>query len=120
MKPMLMTFSPPLNEEIQSTIKEALPRDTGIPILIGALLAVSLGIFIWAAFFRKRARRPRYQFHQDNPEGSGRRFLETWKSFRFFRKRRHHRHRDRRRNPTLAEAGGLPPVRDEDQRPTST
>jgi hypothetical protein len=51
----------------------------------GSILLVALLTFIWALFFRKSGKR-----------------------------RRKHRHRRHSRlNPTLAETGGLPPIREE-------
>ncbi len=54
-------------------------------IIAGAIGLVVLVAFIWAIFFRKNSKRRR--------------------------KRRHRHHRSH--NPTLAEIGGLPPVRGE-------
>jgi hypothetical protein len=67
-------------------------------IMAGAIALVAIGALIWIFFFRKPGRRRR-------------------------RKSRHH-HERRLPNPTLAQNGGLPPVRQKEkppdrQRPTS-
>jgi hypothetical protein len=53
--------------------------------IAAALLLVAVGALIWLVKFRKRRKR----------------------------KYRHHQHKERKLNPTLAESGGLPPVREE-------
>ena len=60
-------------------------------IMAGAIVLVAIGALIWAFFFRKRGQRRR-------------------------RKYRHH-HEHRLPNPTLAQNGGLPPVRQEEKPP---
>jgi hypothetical protein len=121
MNTILFASAPPVEQEIRVTIDDWIPRDPGILILIGTLLLVTLGAFIWAAFFRKRPRRRHYEFHHHNPDRLANRIKDGWKAGRFLlRRHRHHRHREQRRNPTLAEAGGLPPVRTEEHPPHST
>ena len=87
-------------------------------IIFGALGLVTLLLLIWAAFVRSKRRRRHSHHHrhhhaqssaevpaasqnEDKPVGSEK------------RRRRHSRHRHRPRNPTLAETGGLPPIRSE-------
>jgi len=65
-------------------------------IMTGAFALVGIGALIWVFFFRKPGRR---------------------------RRKHHHRHEHRSPNPTLAQSGGLPPVRQEEKpspRPPST
>lgn len=76
-------------------------------ILLGVFTILIVALIIWAAFFRKQKRKHRHKHHQ--PPG----WQEPPEE-----KQPHHRHHHRRRrsdkmpkNPTLAEAGGLPPVR---------
>ncbi|PYI83220.1 MAG: hypothetical protein DME26_15440 [Verrucomicrobia bacterium] len=88
-----------------------------ILIVIGIALALSAGLFIWAAFWRKRKRAHSSSQHrqQDLPPGG-----EPSESSHKRHKRRHRKasHPDKRpRNPTLAETGGLPPARPEGQVP---
>lgn len=91
-------------------------REWGI--LLGAILAIASIVILWIVFSaksrrhaarrderrqRRRAfRRATAEAEQRSEKSSGRR-----------RRRRHHRPR----NPTLAETGGLPPVRGDDQQP---
>jgi len=89
------------------------PAKTGLGLVIAAISGVIAVIIVWALFFRKRRdetmRRYREHFSSANakeessdPNGSGR-------SRRRKRRRRDHA----QRNPTLAETGGLPPVRND-------
>jgi hypothetical protein len=57
-------------------------------IMLGAFSLVAIGAIVWLLLFRKTGKRKR--------------------------KRRHH-HEHRAPNPTLAESGGLPPVRREEK-----
>jgi hypothetical protein len=121
MKTVLLSFTPPANQEVRTTIEDWIPRDPGILILIGSLLVVTLCIFIWAAFFRKTPPRPHYHFRRHRHDWSKPSPGEKGKARWFlFGKRHHHHHKERRRNATLAEAGGLPPVRSEEPPPSST
>jgi hypothetical protein len=87
-----------------------------IGIVLGVLVLVMLGVFIWAAFWRKPRRRKHSYHHIANPDGGLPRREKT-KSGLFGlssgRRRRHHRRHSRERpaNPTLAQVGGLPPAR---------
>jgi hypothetical protein len=73
-------------------------RELGL--LLGACALVVVPILVWAVYFRKRRRRHRSDMAL-NPGQA------TYKPHRRRSRRREHR----RRNPTLAETGGLPPVR---------
>jgi hypothetical protein len=117
----LMELTPPLKEELWNTIRDLIPRDLSILVVLGVLGVVSLGVFIWAAFLRKRPHRPRHDFHAHPEDSQRENLLERMKEGRLL-PHKHHRHRRRRyrRNPTLAEAGGLPPIRSEEQPPAST
>lgn len=74
----------------------------GAVALIAGLLVLGLGL-IWAVFFRKSDRQKSRGVISD-AKGSGRR-------------RRRRRSKDRPRNPTLADTGGLPPKGAGDQNP---
>ena len=81
-----------------------------VPVVIGALV-VLFSFIIWAAFIRRSdRRRERGEIlttpARDRSESSG-----------SGRRRRRRREKGRPRNPTLAETGGLPPVRDPDAPP---
>jgi hypothetical protein len=89
----------------------------------GSVFLVSVGVFIWAAFFRKPRRHRHHHPHHPPANPAPETRSESRKAgWFFFRKRHRHRHRHRElpRNPTLAEAGGLPPVRTQSPPPTST
>jgi hypothetical protein len=89
-----------------------------IAIVLAVLFLVVLGVFTWAAFWRKprRRRKHAYHHHHSAPDGApagGLPQREKERSGLFHRKRRHrrqHRH-ERPVNPTLAQVGGLPPPR---------
>jgi hypothetical protein len=81
--------------------------------LIPALFIVIAAVFAWAVLIRKpRSERPHHHRHhwrtsrsQPVPETK-----RATKGFLFWRRHRRRR-RERPRNPTLAETGGLPGVR---------
>lgn len=89
-------------------------------IVIAALLLVALGLLFWAGAIRKRRRRrsaphrPHYSHHSSGHSEDGDESSHSSHSRRRHRRRREHRPR----NPTLAETGGLPPIRtDEPSQP---
>ena len=88
-----------------------------IGLIVGAALLVSLGVVIWATVFRKRRR------HRKPVQIMGAdRSADPDESSSSRRRRRGQKGGGRysRRNPTLAETGGLPPVRsDADEPPLS-
>ena len=88
-----------------------------ILLIIGVALALSVALFIWAAFWRKRRRKHSSSGHHHGEVQPG---GNTEESPGKRRRRRHrkHSHPDKRpRNPTLAETGGLPPPRPEHEVP---
>ena len=82
--------------------------NTDLVIILGCVLALAAVLFFWAFFFRKRPKHvrgalvvTRARKNDDAEPDSGRR-----------RRRRRAEHPDNwKRNPTLGETGGLPPVR---------
>lgn len=88
-------------------------------LIAGAALLMGLTLFLWAFLTRRRrqrnfssARGSRVIFRAEKGEPSGHHHGHG-------RRRRRRDHSDRlSRNPTLAEAGGLPPLRPEDPEPT--
>jgi len=87
------------------------PRIAGMLLVGGALAAVSLAAFVWAAFFRPSGgRRPSHRHHWREGKSSGDSRRHERSGFSLF-KRRRRRKRKRSTNPTLAETGGLPPPR---------
>ena len=97
--------------------------------MIAALVAITLAVFIWAAFFRRPPRHRHHSHHRQHRSSSEPERTETTdaaneseaesasdgKSSRFRRRRR--RHKDRRLNPTLAKTGGLPGIRGDGSAP---
>jgi hypothetical protein len=73
----------------------------------------------WAVFLRKRRRRRHEHHHAPHHSSTPAEVAETPAKEdapappEKRRHRRHSRHRHRPRNPTLAETGGLPPIRPE-------
>ena len=106
------------------TLPESPPRTSlqqflGSPeflLVVGLVAALTAALFVWA--FAVRRRRPTDPHLRVLEPG---RVADSGSS----EKRGHHRHRRRRRhdgtrerrNPTLQEAGGLPPLRPEDELP---
>jgi FtsZ-interacting cell division protein ZipA len=87
-------------------------------ILLGAVAIVSLILVVWAAFVRKTPRRHSHHHHHDysaREENNELRSEETGSAEgeegRRYRRKRRRRREHRPRNPTLAETGGLPPLR---------
>jgi len=78
-------------------------------ITFGAYAFVILAVFIWAVFIRKQKRK-RHRSHKHKPH--------TWEVSEEVKAQRRHHRRARKTpefpaNPTRAEAGGLPPRREE-------
>jgi hypothetical protein len=87
--------------------------------IIAVLLGLSLLVFVWAAFFRKpggRHRHHRYRYPQSTSETDAQ-SKPPEKPAPTPRRKRFRRHEHRPRNPTLAEAGGLPPARADEPAP---
>lgn len=84
-----------------------------VAIIIGAAAVIALGFVIWAAAFRNRGRRRR----SNQIMGAGER-SHSGKSDTEHRRRKSRGERYVHRNPTLAETGGLPPVRPEGSDPS--
>jgi hypothetical protein len=77
-------------------------------IVFGALVLVTLVVILWAAFIRKKKRRKHSHHSGTNYSRATLQPAEEGSKRRKWRKRRREH---RPRNPTLAETGGLPPVR---------
>lgn len=85
-------------------------------VLLGAILAIAAIVILWVVFSgksrrhaarREERRQRRRAFRRAAAEAEERSEKSSG------RRRRHHRPR----NPTLAETGGLPPIRGDDQQP---
>jgi hypothetical protein len=97
---------------------------TEVAIVCGAIGILTLLLLVWAFFIRKRARRgrPRYQPPPSATQPARNRVSTNGNDLEMGaqensipreerRKKRRRRRAHRPRNPTLAETGGLPPVR---------
>jgi FtsZ-interacting cell division protein ZipA len=87
-------------------------------IIFGAIGLVTLLVLLWAAFIRSKRRRRHSHHHrhhhaQKPTEVPAASQNEDVPAPSEKRRRRHSHHGHRPRNPTLAETGGLPPIRQE-------
>jgi hypothetical protein len=80
---------------------------TELKIFFVALSLVVLAVVIWAVFIRNPDTEKRPQHHWKTAKNSEASATEGGK-----RRRHRRRRKDRPRNPTLAETGGLPSARD--------
>ena len=86
--------------------------------MFGALFLVSVVIVIGTISLRKR-RRARRSHHHQSPRPAPRNSPEPEAKFALMTRRQRRRRREHRpRNPTLAETGGLPPLRQDNPPPT--
>ncbi len=119
----MSTFPLLLADEDTEAILAAWRRDPAVVervMIFGAIGLVTVLVLLWAVFLRKKRRRRSHHHHGHHrssglPESPG--ASPTDGAPPVEEKRRHQRHsrrRRRRRNPTLAETGGLPPIRPED------
>lgn len=99
--------------EMNPTLRENL-------LVFGSLALVLAGVLVWTAFFRKPHRHSphRHRHHPPRPERTGSVAGQdhdgsAGASAQQRHKRRRRRREHRPRNPTLAETGGLPPLRAE-------
>ena len=94
-------------------LQKSSPIKPGYDILFGAIGFVVVCILIWAVFIRKRedqtARRYREHFSRSGEARSG---DDAANGNGGSRRKRKRRREHRQRNPTLAETGGLPPIRE--------
>jgi hypothetical protein len=91
--------------------KDLSPSQHEITVVLGAAAIVGALAVFWAVYIRKPERdgSRRYVYPSSRGPSSSN---SDWSSSPEKKKRRRRRRR-RRRNPTLAETGGLPPIRSE-------
>ena len=85
----------------------------------GSFVVIALIVFGWAVIFRKESRLPRHH-HRHHPRPAMNQINEDDNGGGFFSRfgRKHRKRKNRRHaNPTLAETGGLPEVRDRKKQP---
>jgi len=83
--------------------------------VLGAVLLVTLVLFLWARYLRRptRQRAEHYKYPEPEPANPQDPTPEEKTEHHSHHRRRYRKrkHEHRGRNPTLAEIGGLPPVR---------
>lgn len=89
--------------------------NTDIIVILGCALALSVLLFVWAFFIRKRPKSARGSLVVERRRKGSR--PEEENSHRRKRKRRPDHPDNWGRNPTLGETGGLPPTRSEEISP---
>jgi hypothetical protein len=103
-----------IKDGLVTSLQKTGPSHNGLSILFGAVGLVTVLILAWAIFIRKRpdesSRRYRYRSSRASSE-AGTNSAANSDLPKERRKRRRRKHRPR--NPTLAETGGLPPIRTE-------
>jgi len=83
-------------------------------VLIGAaVLGLSLLLILWARRYVRRSKRHRHEHHVESRPVGPEENSTTRHHHRHRHRHRRHRHsrEERGSNPTLAETGGLPPIR---------
>lgn len=108
MKVLLLAAQPQFSDEWW---RHVAPSRNELGLLLGAAGVITVLALIWAIFIRKREDESsrRYSYPRvGNVSGDA---ISKHDDAAPLRKRRRKRRRRHRRNPTLAETGGLPPVR---------
>jgi hypothetical protein len=104
----------------EKTLPTASPGGDDTLIVLGVIVVVTLGALFWAlAFYSRRSPKPRrrhhHHHHHKNTRGGMQKGVSGFKEL--IEKNRRSRRERRSLNPTLAETGGLPPVRGEEPPP---
>jgi hypothetical protein len=108
-----------MNGDTLPANNQMLPESQDLMIVLGAILLVVLIVFFCVLLFRKDWKR-QHRHHQRHHRKSYREQFQTTTSGikELIRQRRHwHRRENRPVNPTLAQTGGLPPIRKTDEPP---
>jgi type VI protein secretion system component VasK len=117
MSPILFAMDPVDPDQLLASYRALDPSTRERLTILGALGLVTLLVVLWAILLRRRRRRRRKHHHSDHPSSTPAEVVEAPKvqdaPARPYKRRRRRRsgHSRRPRNPTLAETGGLPPVR---------
>jgi hypothetical protein len=88
-------------------------------LLLGAVGFVTLLVVLWAVYLRKRPRQHQHHHHHHHSHSSPAALSSSENGEpdpgeeKRYRRKRRRRREHRPRNPTLAETGGLPPLRAE-------
>lgn len=99
--------------------RKSSPLSHDLAVIITTLVVITLVLLVWAVFIRKRARQNRGLYtHPVNLSKTvnGGNSADNHDPHKRRKRRRRRDHRPR--NPTLAETGGLPPIRTDGSRPS--
>jgi FtsZ-interacting cell division protein ZipA len=96
------------------------PGVMNILIMLGILALVSLIAFFWAFAVRRRKDRIRkHHHHHHHRKGYREQLQQNVGGLKeLFQQHRHHHRQHRSPNPTLAQTGGLPPIRETGKPPS--
>ena len=99
--------------DIISATNKMPPGSEDILIVLGAILLVALIVFFCVLSFRKGEKTGHKHHHRHHRKSYREQFKNTASGIKeLIRQRRRHRRREHRSiNPTLAQTGGLPPIR---------
>ena len=92
-----------------SSWRKMAPATRDALLIFGAITVVVLLALIWAAFVRKSKRHRKHHYPRARTERTA--TVESERPKEAKRRKFRRRRESRPRNPTLAETGGLPPVR---------
>jgi len=85
----------------------------------GVVVLIAAAIFFWAVFIRKKkSPNRRHRHHRPSYREQFKKNANEIRQLVQPRQRKHREHRPL--NPTLAQTGGLPPVREEEKSPDQT
>ena len=103
------------DEALPPTAGDISPAWEDVFIVLGVLVLVTLAVLLWALIFSARGRRHRHRHHHHHHKNYREELKKTAGGIKEMIQQRqhHHRHDHHPRNPTLAETGGLPPIRGE-------
>jgi hypothetical protein len=98
-----------MDADISPPVHQFSPGEVFFFILLGAVVLVGLIVFFWALSIHKREKR-RNKRHHPHRTNDTEQFQKVAADIQRHRGRRRSEHRPI--NPTLAQTGGLPPLRD--------
>jgi len=108
------------NPDTISVVNKMQGDSTDVLILLGAIAAVAMIVVFCVIYFRKdEKRRRRSHRHHHHRKSYREQIQKTTSGIKEIirQRRRRHRHEHRALNPTLAQTGGLPPLREEGKLP---
>jgi FtsZ-interacting cell division protein ZipA len=105
------------NKDTISVANPLPPESMDVLIVLGAIVLVALIVFFGVLLFRKDGKHPRKHHHRHHRKSYREQFQKTTSGIKeLIRQHRRRRHREHRPiNPTLAQTGGLPPIREADK-----